>query len=151
MVNKVDDRLNQNDKEQLYAFLLDYSDIFAQSSDDFGQTGRIQHQINTGDSQPIRQQTRRMPTFRRDEAKKLVKEMPDKDLFNRQRVLGLLQWFSSRRRTDLPDSAWTTDVSMLLLGRMPTLSPEWTRPSIHLLVLSGSAPWTSSAGIGRWR
>ena len=80
MVNKVDDRLNQNEKEQLYALLLDYSDIFAQSSDDFGRTGRMQHRIDTGDSPPIRQQTRRMPTFRRDEARKLVKEMLDKDV-----------------------------------------------------------------------
>ena len=80
MVDKVDDRLNQSEKEQLYALLLDYSDIFAQSSDDFGGTGRIQHRIDTGDSQPIRQQTLRMPTFRKDEARRLVKEMLDKDV-----------------------------------------------------------------------
>ena len=80
MIDKVGDRLNQGEKEQLYALLLDYSDIFAQSSDDFGRTGRIQHRIDTGDSQPIRQQTRRMPTFRKDEARRLVKEMLDKDV-----------------------------------------------------------------------
>ena len=80
MVDKVDDRLNQNEKEQLYALLLDYSDIFARSSDDFGQTGRIHHQIDTGDSQPTHQQTRRMPTFWKDEARRLVKEMLDKDV-----------------------------------------------------------------------
>ena len=80
MVDKVDGKLNQNEKEQLYALLLDYSDIYAQSSDDFGQTGRIQHRIDKGDSQPIHQQTRRMPTFQKDEARRLVKEMLDKDV-----------------------------------------------------------------------
>ena len=49
----VDKGLNQNEKEQLYALLLDYSDIFAQSSDDIGRTGKIQHRIDTGSAQPI--------------------------------------------------------------------------------------------------
>ena len=80
MVNKVDDRLTHREKEQLYALLLDYSDIFAQSPDDFGRTGKIQHRVDTGDSQPIRQQTRRMPTFQKDEARKLVKAMLNKDV-----------------------------------------------------------------------
>ena len=80
MVDKVDDRLTHREKEQLYVLLLDYSDIFAQSPDDFGRTGKIQHRVDTGDSQPIRQQTRRMPTFQKDEARKLVKEMLDKDV-----------------------------------------------------------------------
>ena len=80
MVDKVDDRLSQEEKEQLYALLLDYSDIFAQRSDDYGRTGRIQHRIDTGDSQPIRQQAWRIPSFKKDEARRLIKEMLDKDV-----------------------------------------------------------------------
>ena len=40
MVDKVDDKLTLAEKEQLYALLLDYSDIFALSSDDFGRTAQ---------------------------------------------------------------------------------------------------------------
>ena len=79
MVDKVDDRLSR-EEEQLYALLLDYSDIFAQRSDDYGRTGRIQHRIDTGDSQPIRQQAQRIPSFKKDEARRLIKEMLDKDV-----------------------------------------------------------------------
>ena len=39
-----------------------------------------QHKIDTGNSPPIRQQTRRMPTIRKDQASKLVHEMLDKDV-----------------------------------------------------------------------
>ena len=80
MVDKVDGKLTQAEKEQLYALLLDYSDIFVLSSDDFGRTAKIQQKIDTGNTPPIRQQTRRMPTIRKDQASKLVHEMLDKDV-----------------------------------------------------------------------
>ena len=102
MVDKVDNRLTHCEKEQLYMILLDYSDIFVQSPDNFGQTGEIQHRIDSGHSQSVHQQTWRMPTFQKDEARKLVQEILDKDFIhcNPQRVLWLLQQYSSGRRTD---------------------------------------------------
>ena len=59
----------------LLALLLEYHDLFAEGSQDLGQTGRVQHKINTGTAPPIRQQVSRIPQFRRQEAKKLLDDM----------------------------------------------------------------------------
>ena len=67
--------LNEGEKEMLLALLLEYHDLFAEGSQDLGQTGRVQHKINTGTAPPIRQQVRRIPQFRRQEAKKLLDDM----------------------------------------------------------------------------
>ena len=40
-------------------------------------------ELTLRNSQPIRQQTRGMPTFQKDEARRLVQEMPDKDSIQR--------------------------------------------------------------------
>ena len=75
LVEQSEQCLSQGEKEQLFALLLEYHDIFATGPHDLGQTGRIQHTINTGTAQPIRQQVRRVPQFRRQEAKKLLDDM----------------------------------------------------------------------------
>ena len=41
--------------------LLDFADTFTDSSDDFGSTTKLCHQIPTGDSAPIRQALKRIP------------------------------------------------------------------------------------------
>ena len=60
-IERVGDRLTQEQQEVLYTFLHSYSDIFASSSDDFGRNSLVQHPIDTGDAHPIRQQVRRIP------------------------------------------------------------------------------------------
>ena len=75
LVEQSEQCLSQGEKEQLFALLLEYHDIFATGPHDLGQTGRIQHTINTGTAQPIRQQVRRVPQFRQQEAKKLLDDM----------------------------------------------------------------------------
>jgi len=72
--------LSQPEKEQLYTLLLECEDLFAKGPDDFGQTGSLKHKISTGDAQPICQQVRRIPPVQREEARKLLKEMLDKDV-----------------------------------------------------------------------
>ena len=47
--------LNPQEREQLYALLLEYADVFAETPDDFGRTGKIKHEIDTGTSAPTRQ------------------------------------------------------------------------------------------------
>ena len=59
---------------------MDYSDIFASNDKDYGHTSKVCHKIPTGESPPIRQPLRRIPPFRRDEAKKLLKEMLDRQV-----------------------------------------------------------------------
>ena len=45
-----------------------------------GRTGVVKHSIDTGTSHPIRQQCRRVPPFRREQAKKMIDDMLQKDI-----------------------------------------------------------------------
>ena len=54
--------------------------VFAQDKTDFGHTSKITHIIPTGDAQPVRQAVRRLPPQRRDDTRRLLKEMHEKDV-----------------------------------------------------------------------
>ena len=73
-------RLTEEERQQLYAVLLEYAQVFAEESDDFGRTDKIKHTINTGDAMPVRQPVRRIPPFRREEARRLLSDMLEKDV-----------------------------------------------------------------------
>ena len=79
-VSDVGKTLSLEEQKQLYAVLLEHADLFATGPDDFGRTGKIKHGINTGDTAPVRQQVRRIPPVRREEARKLLSEMLKKDV-----------------------------------------------------------------------
>ena len=72
--------LDPTQKGYLYQLLRLYKDIFAQNKTDFGRTNKIKHSINTGDATPIRQPVRRVPPARREELKKLLDSMLEKDV-----------------------------------------------------------------------
>ena len=74
--------LNRMEQEQLYHLLMAYHDIFSISQEELGHTGRVQHEIHTGNSSPIRQHARRIPSGQREEARKLVQEMLKRDIYN---------------------------------------------------------------------
>ena len=80
MVEAAGESLNGLEKEQLYCLLAKYADIFAACSSDLGRTDKVKHQIDTGSSAPIRQQVRRVPPARREEVKKLLKDMLAQDV-----------------------------------------------------------------------
>ena len=75
LVEQSEQSLNEGEKEMLLALLLEYHGLFAEGSQDLGQTGGVQHKINTGTAPPIRQQVRRILQFRQQEAKKLLDDM----------------------------------------------------------------------------
>ncbi len=80
MVERSGDELGADEKEQLYLFLLSYADVFASDKADFGRTNKVEHRIDTGGAAPIRQPLRRIPPFQREEARKLLDEMLQKDV-----------------------------------------------------------------------
>ena len=107
MATQAGDRLSQPEKEQLYTLLLEYEDLFAKGPDDFGRTGSLKHKISTGDAQPIRQQVRRIPPVQQEEARKLLREMLDKDVIQPSSS----PWASPVvlvRKMGRHDSVWTT-------------------------------------------
>ena len=55
LVCESDVPLSNEEKEQLYALLREYSDIFAFDSRDYGGTNKVYHRILTNNAAPIRQ------------------------------------------------------------------------------------------------
>ena len=87
MVNREGNQLDQTEKEHLYALFLEYEDLFAKGSDDFGRTGNIKYTIDTGDSHPICQQARRIPPFRKEEVSQLLSDMLNKEVIQHSKSL----------------------------------------------------------------
>ena len=56
MVKQLGTHVSTAQRDQLLQLLLEFSDVFAASSNDLGRTDLIKHQIDTGNAHPIRQQ-----------------------------------------------------------------------------------------------
>ena len=78
MVEKLE--LEHNQKKIFFDLLLQYADIFAYADSDLGRTSQLNHEIHTGEADPIRQPVRRVPPHRRQEIQQLLKEMKEKDV-----------------------------------------------------------------------
>ena len=74
--------LSSAENTQLSHLLESYSDIFASSSLDLGHTTLIQHQIDTGDAQPIKQAPYRVPQAQRAEIDKHISNMLDQNIIS---------------------------------------------------------------------
>ena len=72
--------LTSDQQEQLEQLILDSADIFSLTDSDLGHTSIVQHTIYTGDNQPIKQHSRRMPFIRRSTVVELVNDMTDKGI-----------------------------------------------------------------------
>jgi hypothetical protein len=67
--------LTEDEKSQVAKLLYEFQDIFSTGDKDLGQTGLVQHTINTGDAPPARQRYRRLPFAQQAEADKHVDDM----------------------------------------------------------------------------
>ena len=72
-INKVS--LQQKDQAKLKELVAEYSELFAHNSTELGCTTLIEHSINTGDHQPIKQLPRRVPHSLRAKVSQHVQEM----------------------------------------------------------------------------
>ena len=63
------------EKEQWATYVCEYQNVFSANSQDLGHTRLVQHKINTGDSLPIKQPTRRVPLHKRDVAQEEINKM----------------------------------------------------------------------------
>ena len=69
------DGLTLGEQDLLWQLLLEFKDCFSLSEDDVGRTDLIQHNIETGDSLPIRMRPRRLPLAKQTAADKALREM----------------------------------------------------------------------------
>eukprot|EP00731_Ephydatia_muelleri_P034765 Em0075g18a len=54
--------------------------VFAESNDELGRNNMVKQSVDTGNNPPIRQQFRRMPPFRREQARKLIEDMLKREI-----------------------------------------------------------------------
>ena len=59
----------------LKKLIADYSDVFTLDSTELGHTDLVQHHVDTGDSQPVKQPARRVPFVYRERISSMVEEM----------------------------------------------------------------------------
>ena len=67
MVKQIGDHVSSVQRDQLLQLILEFSDIFAASSNDLGHTNLMKHHIDTGNAHPIRQQIRHVPLSKQEE------------------------------------------------------------------------------------
>ena len=80
MYEKAVPNLLPHQRRQLHSLLFDYTNLFSLGPQDLGQTDLVEHNINVGDAQPLRQAPRRPPLAKREEAKKAIGEMKQQGL-----------------------------------------------------------------------
>jgi hypothetical protein len=61
LYEKSNKHLLEDQNQQLYSLLLEFSDVFAKDEFDLGSFSDIEHEIETGDARPIKQRMRRVP------------------------------------------------------------------------------------------
>ena len=71
--------LTNEQKEQFYMLLLENADLFAEDGW-LGRTDLVKHHVDTGSSPPIRQPVRRIPPYKREEARHLLQDMLSKNV-----------------------------------------------------------------------
>ena len=73
---RVDDsNLTPEQIHQIEDLVLEYADVYAMESSEFGVTDTVTHSINTGDSPPIRQPARRIPSTLHGTVEEVVQKM----------------------------------------------------------------------------
>ena len=72
--------LSSDQQQQLEQFILDSADIFSLTDSDLGHTSIVQHTIDSGDHQPIKQHPRCMPFIWRSKVVELGNDMTDKGI-----------------------------------------------------------------------
>lgn len=75
-----DDELTNEQKHKVSDLIKEYSCIFSSSPSDMGRTELAMHSIDTQGSHPVKIPPRRLPLAKLEDARKLVKEMAEKDV-----------------------------------------------------------------------
>ena len=73
-------KLTPEQREKIRSLLMEYEDVFALDPSELGSTDVIQHEVDTGDSLPIKQPPRCMPFVLRGKVKEMVNDMLEPDV-----------------------------------------------------------------------
>ena len=77
LYDKSSEKLSDDEREVLQSVLTDYEDVFAKHDLDIGCFEHFDHEIDTRDSKPIKQQMGRIPLQFKDEEEACTQKMLD--------------------------------------------------------------------------
>lgn len=80
ILNKVSSQLTDNERHKLSLLIQEYSDIFVGPDGALGHTDIVKHNINTGDSKPVKIAPRRIAIKQRDVLEEELKKLLDNNL-----------------------------------------------------------------------
>lgn len=80
LYNRNAEWLEKREHVDFYNLLCEYKDVFSAGPHDLGHTDLVQHHINTGPTAPMRQQSRRLPLTRMEEADKAIQEILEQNI-----------------------------------------------------------------------
>ena len=72
--------LSKAQLNELERFLIDSNDVFSLHEDDLGCTSLVQHRVDTGDHNPIKQPPRHLPFSQRETVSSLIDDMMKKSI-----------------------------------------------------------------------
>ena len=78
MADRTTSGMNEDQQEQVEALLHQFKEAFSDDDGRLGKTDRVLHEINTGDSRPIKQAPRRVPIHLQEEVQTMVDDMKSK-------------------------------------------------------------------------
>jgi len=79
ILSEMPDTLTGHQMKQFGTLITSFAHIFALKPDELGRTNILKHRIETSGN-PIQQGVRRLPLPKRDEVKKLLNEMQEKEI-----------------------------------------------------------------------
>lgn len=80
VLDRVSDRLTQEERGEVETLLKNYQDVFAGPGDKLGQTKVAEHYIDTGDSRPIKLPPRRLSPAQKEVVEAEVEKMLENDI-----------------------------------------------------------------------
>ena len=143
------DHLEQKERKQLENLLQNYENVFASDLKELGSTSLVEHRIETGDAQPIKQLPRRLPNTLKPVVEGQVKEMLENEIIRPSQS----PWASPIVLVQKKDGTWRFCVDYRKLNDV-TIKVAFPIPQINDLIdtLSGQQYFTTLDMIsGYWQ
>ena len=83
LAEKTAEMLNDEQSRKITNVPLRYQDVFSKSESDFGRASGVQHKIDTANSSPVKQNPRRLPLGKRQEADSAVEKMYEQGIIDK--------------------------------------------------------------------
>lgn len=80
LIERSSTHLSSHEQEQMAKLLCSYQQLFSKNSSDLGRTTLVKHEIDTGNTRPIKQRSRRIPIAKMKEAEEEITRMKEEGI-----------------------------------------------------------------------